>query len=194
MDGNDDFDYREFLDKIYLSYSKQLLEIALIRLGNEEDAKDALGETFYIATLKVDEVFNHPNKIAWLCRVLDFCIKRILYRNVMRLKKNEVCVKSDSSFDDKYKKIDFVSIDSPNHEINSREFSYNEKYYEESIFDEFKDILTEKEMMYIIYKFEYDYDNITISDKLGISYSATTSLGNRAKNKLKKLYPGRDKT
>ena len=189
MNLEENFNSKKFLSDIYMKYSKRLYEVALVRTENDEDARDAVSETFYIAALKIEILHKHPNKIAWLYKVLDFCIKRSHYENTIRSSKDKTKDSQKVAHDKKseVRKVSFISIDSNESTSFTNKLSYDDDFYDGNIFEELRDVLDEHEIKYLIYKYEYDLATTHISKKLGMSYTATTSLASRIKNKLKKF-------
>ena len=54
------------------------------------------------------------------------------------------------------------------------------------LIEDLKDVLKEREYKYLVERFVNEKTTQEIADSLGLSYSATTSFGNRVMNKVKK--------
>lgn len=62
----------------YLLYGKMLYRIAMIHLGNKEDAEEAIQETFAKLLYKSPEFNDQNHKKAWLIRVITNQCKNML--------------------------------------------------------------------------------------------------------------------
>lgn len=151
-----------FIEGLYRTYHSELLQYAKGRIS-KEDAEDVINELWHMAVMKAELLYDHPNKVAWLYSALNICILR--YRSN---KKSEAKT---------------IPIDDEILGTIGREDTY-----QEGIFEEYKEFLTESEYKYIIYKFDKGMSNQEIADILNKSYSSVTSLGNRIKNKIKKSF------
>lgn len=163
------FDKDKFLEEMYMTFSKSLYIAAIKRVKDHHKAEELVQDTFTIATLNVNKLKNHPNKAGWLYRVLDFCIKKDFYKDY---------IKRDDSFILKF---------TPSADIDDMLLSYKEDFFTGELFEEFKDILSEKEINFLLYKFRDDRDITDISTKMGMSYTAVTSFSSRLMKKIKKF-------
>ncbi len=68
------FSMEEFSEK-YDRYSPMLYRICILRLGNKQDAEDALQNTFIKYCYKSPEFSDDANEKAWLIRVAINCCK-----------------------------------------------------------------------------------------------------------------------
>ena len=169
---------RNFIGELYQKYSDKLLIAARKRIDGETAAQDVVDKTFEIAILKAESLYAHPNKLAWLYKVLDFSVRKYIaidtYRKTVINEQGEKTVE--------YNYIQSIPI-----EELVKELSIEESFYEGELFDSYKSVLSEKEIKYLIYKFEYDLDTAEISERLGTTNTGTTSFGWRIKNKIKKF-------
>ena len=166
----------DFITELYLKYNEKLCIVAGKRLGDETVAQDIVDETFEIAILKVDSLYTHPNKLAWLYKVLDFTIRKYFAANTYR----------KTSLDNQGKRItEYKYIQSVPIEDFINKLSIEEDFYDGNVFDNYQSILSEKEIKYLIYKFEYGLDTAEISRLLGTTNTGTTSLAWRIRNKIK---------
>lgn len=170
-------EHEVFIENLYLKYHKELYLTAFQFTKNEQDAEDIVNEIFCIAILKADTLVNHQNKIAWFYKVLYCCIKKIKFQNSYR----KSYIDDNGKTQTKYIKPQFVCY---NEEEIDLIFEHVE-LYEGKLFEEYKDILTETEFKYLIYKFEYGFDTDQISKLLNKSKTATTSFADRIRKKIK---------
>ena len=169
---------RNFIGELYLKYSEKLLIVAIKRVENESVAQDMVDQTFEIAILKAESLYAHPHKLAWLYTVLDFCIRK--YRVANTYRKTVINEQGEKTIE--YEYIQSVPIDELLNPL-----SIEESFYEGVLFEYYKEILTEKEMKYLLYRFEYGLETTEISELLGTTDTATTSFGWRIRNKIKKF-------
>ena len=169
-----------FITELFYRHNSILLKTAIRRLNNDKEAaEDVTNELWIVATVFAEDLYNHPNKIAWLMKWLNICIKRYKYSELKRiLKKDE----NGNSYVLKYMP-EFVSLE----DVLLNKILVEENYYEGELFEEYKDILTDAEFEYIKMKFSDLYSTKEISLLKNKNYSAITSMGNRVKEKLKNI-------
>ncbi|SNS67606.1 RNA polymerase sigma factor, sigma-70 family [Anaerovirgula multivorans] len=180
MEKKDKLD--DFIEEMVRTYYDELFKVAKKRIGNIEDAQDILNELWYMATYKAKDLYEHPNKIAWLYTGLNFCIKRYRTRSISRIQKRT----ENGQMITEIGSIETVPINTH----NENKLQYHEEFYNGELFEEFQKILSESEMKYLLSKFRDDLDNKSIAKKEEKSYSAITSLGYRVKEKIKKYLIG----
>lgn len=69
---------KQNIEHVIEQYGDQLYRTALITLGNEHDAQDALQETFIRYVYRSPEFRDREHEKAWLFRVMVNCCKDIL--------------------------------------------------------------------------------------------------------------------
>ena len=156
----------DLLEILYDRYSKNLYLIAKYRLDDEEKAQDAVQMVFLVAASKIGILKSHQNKKAWLYQTMQNVVKQLLY-NKKYTKEN--CLReilTDQIDGEQY--IDFGEID------------------DLGLIEELKEVLKEREYKYLVERFVNEKTTQEIADILDLSYSATTSLGNRVMNKVRK--------
>ena len=156
----------DLLETLYDRYSKNLYLLAKYRLDDDEKAQDAVQMVFLIAASKIGTVKLHQNKKAWLYQTMQNIVKQLLY-NKKYTKENYLReILTDQIDTDKY--IESIEVE------------------DLGLIDDLKDVLKEREYKYLVERFVNEKTTQEIADSLGLSYSATTSFGNRVMNKVKK--------
>ncbi len=61
----------EFLEQVYRSEVKNMLQFTKIAMGNCSQAEDIVQTTFKIAMEKIDDFIYSPSPIGWLKTTLD---------------------------------------------------------------------------------------------------------------------------
>lgn len=151
-----------FIEGLFSSYHRELIHSARKRLPSHEDAEDIVNEVWYIATIKAELLYEHPNKIAWLYSVLDLCIKKFFSKHK--------------------REVQTMPLD----EALLNKLAIEEDYcLENDGLEKYKNLLTELEWEYVYYRFYEGMDNDEIAEKVSKSYSSITSIGNRVKKKIK---------
>lgn len=154
------------LETLYDRYSKNLYLLAKYRLDDNEKAKDAVQMVFLVAASKIETLKLHQNKKAWLYQTMQNVVKQLLY-NKKYTKENYLReILTDQIDTDKY--IEPLQIE------------------DLGLIEDLKDVLKEREYKYLVERFVNEKTTQEIADSLGLSYSATTSFGNRVMNKVKK--------
>ena len=156
----------DLLEILYDRYSKNLYLIAKYRLDDEEKAQDAVQMVFLVAASKIGILKSHQNKKAWLYQTMQNIVKQLLYNKKYT---KESCLReilTDQIDGEQY--IDFGEID------------------DLGLIEELKEVLKEREYKYLVERFVNEKTTQEIADILDLSYSATTSLGNRVMNKVRK--------
>ncbi|MCI8805142.1 MAG: sigma-70 family RNA polymerase sigma factor [Clostridiales bacterium] len=170
---------RAFIKNLYINYSNYLYNIALRTTHNKELAMEILQETFLIASSKVSVLYNHPNQVAWLCKTLNSKIKEVTRSKKIKINNSLVKIEIFDLFDSKIS--NFI-------EKNFVTDTYFDELKNTDFIDKLKNILTEKEIEFIKYKYINELSNKEIAEKLGMSYTAVTTTGTRINKKLKKFY------
>ncbi|MEY8319896.1 sigma-70 family RNA polymerase sigma factor [Lachnospiraceae bacterium 46-61] len=160
---------RQFLEELYKSYSTDIFNIAYSKLNHDKDkANEVVQETFAIACMKVDTIYPAETPLRWLLCVQSNIVKREKFRLSIRK-------------DGKYNFFTEVNIDTlPAEQLPIEEV----EFYEGSIFDDLKKVLSEREMKFIEERYIKDKKYKEVADSLQISESACTSLGNRIHKKI----------
>jgi len=167
---------RKWLEELYMQYSDDLIRMAKHRIGHMQNAQDCVGEVFLLAVMKADELAAHPNKIAWLIKALDFMIKKHQRLHTRR----KTSVDANGKTITEYEYIHLLPID----EMEATLFE-DFRSNEDGLFSAYRDILTEQEILYLIYRFEYALNTNEIARRLKKTESATTTFGSRIRNKIK---------
>ena len=143
-----------FLENLYKLYSEDIYNIAYSKLNHDkEKAKEVVQETFALACMKVDTIYQAEKPIQWLS------IRK----------------------DGKYSFFTEINIDMlPAEEMPIEEV----EFYEGSIFDDLREILSEREMKFVEERYIKDKKYKEVADSLQITESACTSLGNRIHKKI----------
>lgn len=116
--------------------------------------------------------------MAWLYKVLDYKVKELSRAThiIDKNTKEKVAIKTEY-----YGDIDAVL----------REHVYEDVYDVESnddSLDTYKDVLNNREMQYINYRFKDDKTVKEISKELGVSYTNTTTIWSTIKKKIMKKF------
>lgn len=169
-----------FLEGLYILYSDRIYKAAFKKLDrNKQKTEEIMQETFAIACMKVDQVYQSKSPFQWLMNVQRYLIKREQFR--MCMGKTE---------EGKYKFSKEVSIDT----LSKNQIPMEEvEFYEGSIFEELKKILSERELIFIEERYINGKTYKEIADLLQFTESACTSFGNRVHQKIKKNFQERDK-
>jgi DNA-directed RNA polymerase specialized sigma24 family protein len=170
-----------FITQLFYLHNNILLKTATRRLNNDINAaEDVTNELWVVATVFAEDLYNHPNKIAWLMKWLNICLKRYKYSEVKRIRKKD---ENGDNYVLKYMP-EFIPLD----DVLLNKLVVEENLYEGELFDEYKNILTDAEFEYIKMKYYDLYSTKEISLLKNKNYSAITSMGNRVKYKLKKYF------
>ncbi len=158
-----------FLENLYKLYSEDIYNIAYSKLNHDkEKAKEVVQETFALACMKVDTIYQAEKPIQWLLCVQSHIVKREKFRLSIRK-------------DGKYSFFTEINIDMlPAEEMPIEEV----EFYEGSIFDDLREILSEREMKFVEERYIKDKKYKEVADSLQITESACTSLGNRIHKKI----------
>jgi|GEM_PF-3934713 len=167
----------KWLEELYTQYNDFLTKIAMHRMEHKQNAQDCVGEVFLLAVMKADELAVHPNKIAWLVRALDFMIKK----NQTLHTRRKTSVDSNGKTVTEYEYIQLLPIDEMETMLSSESYAD-----EDGLFSAYQDILTEQEILYLIYRFEYALSTNEIARRLQKTESATTTFGYRIRKKIQK--------
>lgn len=162
-----DTEQKQFLEDLYIAYSEKIFLAAFHRTHDKKKAEEMLQEVFFIAAFKVDILFVHHNKLAWLYQVLNYVIKR-------------------EAFNGKYTK-DGKLREIPFEDIHDSAYEDTYELDQSQLFEYLEKILNKREYQFLLDKFQNDLSYQEISKKLGLSYSGTTSLGDRILKKVKKF-------
>ncbi|MCC8097328.1 MAG: sigma-70 family RNA polymerase sigma factor [Eubacterium sp.] len=172
-----DEEKKALLEKLFKDYSKRLYVTARRKITNHEAALDVVLEVYLLAAEKIEELYKHPNKPAWLYLTLSYKIKEALRRKYV----------VDVYTGEKYA-VNTESID--DNEGNRTEIPYEEegfrKLFEDDSFEKYRGILKEREIEYITYKFRDDMTLNEIAEKMNISYTNAATMWSNIKKKLKK--------
>ena len=68
----------KWVNELYIKFSPKLLCIARRRLGDEDEAQNAVQDTFVDLMKKIETVRDHPNPEGWLVKALKISIAREL--------------------------------------------------------------------------------------------------------------------
>ena len=68
----------KWVKELYMKFSPKLFHIAKRRLGDEDEAQNAVQDTFADLIKKIETVRNHPNPGGWLVNALKIFIAREL--------------------------------------------------------------------------------------------------------------------
>ena len=68
----------KWVNKLYIEFSPKLFRIARRRLGDEDEAQNAVQDTFVDLIKKIETVRDHPNPEGWLVNALKIFIAREL--------------------------------------------------------------------------------------------------------------------
>ena len=168
----DEFD---LLEMLYERYSSNLYLLAKYRLEDDKKAEDAVQRVYLIAATKIEILKSHDNKKVWLYQTMQNVIKQLLY-NKKYTKEN--CLRE-------------ILTD----QVDREQYNYFFEIDDLGLIEELKDILKEREYQYVVERFVNEKKTQEIADVLGLSYSATTSFGNRVMNKVRKyMEHGKEKT
>ena len=149
-----------FLENLYKLYSEDIYNIAYSKLNHDkEKAKEVVQETFALACMKVDTIYQAEKPIQWLLCVQSHIVKREKFR---------LSIRKDG-------KYSFFKEQMPIEEV---------EFYEGSIFDDLREILSEREMKFVEERYIKDKKYKEVADSLQITESACTSLGNRIHKKI----------
>jgi len=164
----------QFIQDIYLEYSREIYKYVLHKTKDDERAKDIVQQVFLYAAIKAEQLENHPNKIGWLYTTAGNVVKKSINNNYVR-KTSKECAR----------KIEFVPMDKAPEE----KLAFEEKFYEGDVFEslDLKRNLSGKEYNFLKYRYMDDLQLKDISEKMGMSETATTTFSGRLKNKLKKI-------
>ena len=170
-----------FLEQLYKLYAEDIFNVAYMKLNyDEEKAREAVQETFSIACMKIDDIYQADYPQAWLFKVVDNVVKREKFR---------LC--TGKTKDGEYKFVKEISID----KLLIEEMVIEKvEFYEDSVFDRLEKILTKREMQFIEERYLKGKKYKEVADILQINESACTSFGNRIHKKIKKILKKRDKT
>ena len=174
---------KQFITELFTLHKSELINLAYRKLGNYEDSKDVVSLVFFTAIERIDELYYHPNKKAWLMNCLNYRIKQSIYNSTYR----KTVVDENNEKNRKYEFVEIVDID----ELDK--MATHDIYYKEDWLEDMGKSLTDNEKQYIRGRFEHLLTPSELSEDLGKNYSAVTSLGNRAMKKLKKYFLERDK-
>lgn len=163
---------KDLIDILYQTYCEKLYLVALHRVHNHEKALELVQEVFFIATFKANVLISHNNKLAWLYQVLNIVIKRDLY--------NKKYTKDE--------KLREIPLDA------DMQIYQEDSYFEQEseLFKTLETVLNKREYKFLVDKFINDKSYKEIADNLGISYSGTTSFGDRVLKKVKKILKKRE--
>ncbi len=145
-----------------------LYKVARTRLEDEEDVRDAISETIFIAYKKLNKLKNNKNFQAWIIRILiNKCnyIYKVNNRHIRLIEKTN----SVTTIDDFYDK----SLDKLENKIN----------FEELI----EDLTYEERIVFVLY-FYFNYNTTEISKILKLNVNTVKSRLFRGKGKIAKKF------
>ena len=157
---------REAHYRLYRLYAKAMYNVSYRITGNEEDAEDALQESFISAFRNLDSYRGDAAFGAWLKRIV---VNKAI--NVLKRKKHEL-LPDDENWD-------VPEADAESSDYKEGLTVDRVKSAIEQLPDGYRSVLT----LYLI----EGYDHEEIGEILGISESTSKSQLNRAKNKLKEI-------
>jgi len=169
-----------FLETLYTSYSDEIYQAAFNKMNRDKQkTEEIMQETFAIACMKVDQLYCSKSPFHWLLNVQRILIKREQFRLCMgKTKEGKYIFSKEIS-------IDTLSKDQiPIEEV---------EFYEGSIFEELKKVLSEREIIFVEERYVKGKTYKEIADLLQFTESACTSFGNRIHQKIKKFFQERDK-
>ena len=156
----------DLLEMLYERYSSNLYLLAKYRLEDDKKAEDAVQMVYLIAATKIEILKSHDNKKVWL------------YQTMQNVITKENCLRE-------------ILTD----QVDREQYNYFFEIDDLGLIEELKDILKEREYQYVVERFVNEKKTQEIADVLGLSYSATTSFGNRVMNKVRKyMEHGKEKT
>lgn len=145
-----------------------LYKVARTRLEDEEDVRDAISETIFIAYKKLNKLKDNKNFQAWIIRILiNKCnyIYKVNNRHIRLIEKTN----SVTTIDDFYDK----SLDKLENKIN----------FEELI----EDLTYEERIVFVLY-FYFNYNTTEISKILNLNINTVKSRLFRGKGKIAKKF------
>ncbi|MCD8090697.1 MAG: sigma-70 family RNA polymerase sigma factor [Clostridiales bacterium] len=137
-----DSEKRAFLEKLYNDYSERLYAYVYCRTGDYDLSIDIVLETYLTAAEKIDEVYDHPNRLGWLYKTVKF-------------KTLEACRKkyvSDGKSGRKYP-VEVEALDEQNGNIADEKDCF-EEIIENDAFEEYGKLLSKREFEYITYRYK----------------------------------------
>ena len=152
----------KWVNELYVKLSPKLFYIAKRRLGNEDEAQNAVQDTFADLIKKVESVKNHPNPEGWLVNALKNFIAREL-DNQKRRSEHEIILPEPY------------------------EHAHGEPGYVPSLRDILPLELTPREKDLLVWYFEKGLSYEEISRRLGIPILTCRTQMHRAKKHYQKL-------
>ena len=153
---------KKWIKELYIELFPKLLCIAKRRLGDEDEAQNAVQDTFADLIKKIETVRNHPSPEGWLVNALKIFIARKL--------------------DDQKKRSE--------HEIalpESYDPASDEPVYVPHLRDILPSGLTPREKDLLVWYFEMNLDYKEISQRLGVPILTCRTQMHRAKKHYQKL-------
>lgn len=152
----------KWVNELYKGLSPKLFRIARRRLGDEDEAQNAVQDTFVDLIKKIDTVRGHPNPEGWLVKALNISIARELDDQKKRLERE-------------------IALPEP----------YNPASDEPAYVPHLRDILpaglTPREKDLLVWYYEMDLDYKEISRRLGVPILTCRTQMHRAKKHYRKL-------
>ena len=170
-------DDMKFVEMFYEENYKYLYIIAGMIEKDEEIIKESIQDTFLTASLKLRTLRNRNDKRKWLVYTMKNKIKKNRRKNIY--------TKNISGG------ITIYSL--PNDDILkiAEKIGISDTYFFESTYEELKDkfneILSDKEIEYLIYKYADGYSNKELSLIFNISYAKVCKMGYHIRNKVRKF-------
>ena len=152
----------KWVNELYIKLSPKLFRIARRRLGDDDEAQNAVQDTFVDLIKKIETVRDHPNPEGWLVNALRISIAREL---------------------DKQKKRSEHEIALP----ETYDSASDEPAYVPHLRDILPSGLTTREKDLLVWFFEMDLVYQEISRRLGIPILTCRTQMHRAKKHYRKL-------
>lgn len=170
--------YCDLLTELYQKHNKALFNTAYSILGDNELANDVVAETYTLAAYKIEILYNHPQKAAWLYKVMYNKIKEIYHTRFI----------TDSATGERTK-ITEVQYENIEYFMNALTENPYDKIVDEidgeELLGKYKKPLNNTEYKFIKQRFIEDKTLFEVADELDISYDSSRHLWSRIKKKIK---------
>lgn len=170
-------DTDKMIEDLYMKYYNELYQRAVTLLGDYEKAEDVIQDTFVVVITKKETVKNHQNKKAFLYQVLNYCIKKKVYENMHRVRRKNI----DGKTETKHYHINTIKLE----EGEETPLLYYDQYFEEELFEDYKELLTEREFLLLTYKYKDGLTVTEIADRLHSTYTNITTMTYTIHKKIK---------
>ena len=169
---------RSFVESLYHKYEKQMLNICMSVLKNNEDAKEAVSDTFVRIMLNVTP-FMESESLEGLVMVTTKHVAINYYNKKKKRSDHEFYA---NYFDDEEENV-LLDIEDTSASIEQAIMDHDFIFDVKSLL---KDMPSEVSTM-IIYKYLYRYRNTEIADMLGMDRAMVNVKLQRARQKLREM-------